>query len=133
MLNQIMKWRYDYVIAFLKKEIKNKKMDDLLDNFYDDVKFSVKRNFNDYIVKVSQLNSPYFVPIKPHRGKILGERQKILFRDLKAITENIYKKYALRSKDFEREFFSYFKLVKDYGNYQFHLLVTKKDYSRNGR
>lgn len=108
-------------------------MDSLLDRFYDDIEFSVKQNFNDYIVKVSQLNSSFFVLIKRHRGEILGERLKILFRDLKVRSENIYKKYALRSKDSEREFFPYFKLVKSYGNYQFHFLLIKKDYSRNGR
>ena len=93
----------------------------------------MKRNFREYIFKVAELNSSVFVLIKRYRGKILGDRQKILYKDLKNITENIYEEYALKSKDFERQFFPYFKLGKIYGNYQFHFLVVKKDYVRNGR
>lgn len=74
----------------------------------------------------------FFVLVKRYRG-ILGDRQKILYKDLKNITENIHEEYALKSKDFERQFFPYFKLGKSYGNYQFHFLVVKKDYVRNGR
>ena len=93
----------------------------------------MKRNFREYIFKVTELNSSVFVLIKRYRGKILGDRQKILYKDLKNITENIHEEYALKSKDFERQFFPYFKLGKSYGNYQFHFLVVKKDYVRNGR
>ena len=107
-------------------------MDALSDRFYEDVDFAVKNKFREYIVKVSELNSS-FVLIKRCRGKILGERQKFLFDNLKEITKNVYKEYALKSKEFERDYFPYFKLVKSYGNYQFHFLVIKKDYVRNGR
>ena len=62
----------------------------LLDRFYKDMEFSVKSNFKDYIVKASELNSSFFALIKRYRGEILGERQKILFANLKKITENIY-------------------------------------------
>ena len=62
----------------------------LLDRFYKDMEFSVKSNFKDYIVKASELNSSFFAWIKRYRGEILGERQKILFANLKKITENIY-------------------------------------------
>ena len=95
-------------------------MDALLYRFYEDIDFSVKNKFRDYIVKVSELNSSFSILIKKYRGKILGEKQKYLFNNLKGITENLYKKYALKSKNFERDFFPYFKLVKSYGNYQFH-------------
>ena len=107
-------------------------MDALSDRFYEDVDFAVKNKFREYIVKKSELNSS-FVLIKRCRGKILGERQKFLFDNLKEITKNVYKEYALKSKEFERDYFPYFKLVKSYGNYQFHFLVIKKDYVRNGR
>ena len=89
--------------------------------------------YKGYIIKVSQLNSSFCVLLKRYRGKLLGDRQKKLFDDLKAITEDIYKDYALKSKEFEREYFPYFKLVKSYGNYQFNFLVIKKDYIRNGQ
>ena len=95
-------------------------MNALLYRFYEDIDFSVKNKFRDYIVKVSELNSSFSILIKKYRGKILGEKQKYLFNNLKGITENLYKKYALKSKNFERDFFPYFKLVKSYGNYQFH-------------
>ena len=103
-------------------------MDAPLDRLYEDTEYSVKNRFKGYIIKVSELNSSFFVLVKRYRGKILGDRQKKLFGDLKAITEDIYKDYALKSKEFEREYFPYFKLVKSYGNYQFHFLVIKKDY-----
>ena len=108
-------------------------MDALQDRFYEDIEYFVKNNFKGYIIKVSELNSSFFVLVKRYRGKILGDRQKKLFDDLKAITEDIYKDYALKFKEFEREYFPYFKLVKSYGNYQFNFLVIKKDYIRNGQ
>ena len=108
-------------------------MDALLDKLYEDIEYSVKNRFKGYIIKVSELNSSFFVFVKLCRGKIVGDRQKKLFDDLKTITEDIYKDYALRSKEFEREYFPYFKVAKSYGNYQFHFLVIKKDYIRNGR
>ena len=39
-------------------------MDAVLDRFYEDIEFSVKNRFREYIVKVSQLNSSFFVLIK---------------------------------------------------------------------
>ena len=37
------------------------------------------------------------------------------------------------SKEFEIEYFPCLKLVKCYGNYQYHFLVVKKDYTNYGR
>lgn len=108
-------------------------MDAQLDRFYEDIEFSVRNAFREYIVKVSQLNSSFFVLIKSYWGKILGDRQKYLLENLKLTTENIHREYNLKSKDFERDFFPYFKLVKSHGNYQFHSIFLKKDYVRNGR
>ena len=95
-------------------------MDALLDRFYEDVDFAVKNKFREYIAKVSELNSSFFVLTERYRRKILGEREKYLFDNLKEITENVYKEQALKPKEFERDYFPYFKLVKSYGNYQFH-------------
>ena len=49
-LNQSIKWRYDYILA-----IKKRVMDDLLDRFYEDLDYKVKRRFKGYYVKVSLL------------------------------------------------------------------------------
>ena len=53
-------------------------MDALLDRLYEDIKYSVKNRFKGYIIKVSELNSSFFVLVKRYRGKILGDRQKHL-------------------------------------------------------
>ena len=52
--------------------------------------------YKRYIIKVSQLNSSFCVLLKRYRGKILGDRQKKLFDDLKAITEDIHMPSNLR-------------------------------------
>ena len=77
-------------------------MDALLDRFYEDINFSVKNKFRDYVVNVTELSSSFFVLIKKFRGNILGEKQKFLFDNLKEITENLDKEYASKSKEFER-------------------------------
>ena len=41
-------------------------MDAQLDRFYEDIEFSVRNAFREYIVKVSQLNSSFFVLIKSY-------------------------------------------------------------------
>ena len=66
-------------------------MDALLDRFYEDVDFEVKNKFGKYFLKVSELNSSFFLLIKRYRGEILGERQKYLFDNLKEATDNVCK------------------------------------------
>ena len=89
-LNQNIKWRFDYSIAS-KKSTSNRNqkkiIDALLDRFYEDVDFAVKNKFREYIAKVSELNSSFFVLTKRYRRKLLGEREKYLFE----LTENVYK------------------------------------------
>ena len=77
-------------------------MDALLDRFYEDINFSVKNKFRDYVVNETDLGSSFFVLIKKFRGKSLGEKQKFLFDNLKEITENLDKEYASKSKEFGR-------------------------------
>ena len=101
-------------------------MDELLDRFYEGIEHAVKVQFKGYYVKVSQLNSSFFVLVKRCRGKILGEKKKILFDRLKWKPEEIHDRYAKLSKVFEIEYFPYFKLVKSHSNYHFHFLVVKK-------
>lgn len=133
LLNQSVKWRFDYIIAATKNiDNKRNKMDALLDRFYEDIENALRNKFREYIIKVSQLNCSFFVLIKRPRGKILGEKRKYLYENLKEITENIYRKYASDSSDFERQYFPYLKLIKCYGNYHYHFLVAKKDYFNYG-
>ena len=108
-------------------------MDALLDRFYEEIEYAMKNKFREYITKLSELNSSFFVLIKKYRGKIFGEKQKFMFETVKEITENVDKQYALHSKEFEQQYFPYFKLVKSYRNYQFHFLVVKKDCINYGR
>ena len=77
-------------------------MDALLDRFYEDINFSVKNKFRDYVVNVTELSSSFFVLIKKFRGNILVEKQKFLFDNLKEITENLHKECASKSKELER-------------------------------
>lgn len=81
---------------------------------------------------MSEPNSSFFVLVKRHRGKVLGDRRHKLFDTLRNIIEKVYRDFAIKSKEFELKYFPYFKLAKSYGNYQFHFLVVKKDYFRNG-
>ena len=55
-----------------------------------------------------------------------------MYDKLKEITEEIYRKYAFASSNFEQQFFPYIKLVRSCGNYQYHFLVVKKDYVNYG-
>ena len=64
--------------------------------------------FKEYYVKVSQLNSSFFVLVKRRRGKILGEKGLYLFDKLKRISEDVYDEYVKFSKIFEKEYFLYF-------------------------
>ena len=43
------------------------------------------------------------------------------------ISERIYHKFADDCKEFRYNYFPYFKLVRCYGNYQYHFLVVSKD------
>ena len=105
-------------------------MDGLFDRFFEDMEAAVNSRFPDYFDKVSELNGTFFVLIKLPRGKIFGFRRKVLFDDLKKVTEDVYNKYPERSFKFRMSHFPYFKLVKSYGGYHFHFLVVKKEYRR---
>ena len=87
-------------------------MDGLFDRFFEDMEAAVNSRFPDYFDKVSELNGTFFVPIKLPRGKTFGFRRKVLFDDLKKVTEDVYNKYSERSFIFRMSYFPYFKLVK---------------------
>ena len=53
-------------------------MDALLDRFYEDIEYFVKNRFKGYTIKVSELNSSFFVLLKRYRGTTLGDRKNYL-------------------------------------------------------
>ena len=63
-------------------------MDNLLDRFYEDLDYEVKRRFKDYYVKVSQLKSSFFVLVKQPRGEILGDKRDFYSVILKEFLKN---------------------------------------------
>ena len=85
-----------------------------MDRFYEELESDIKNKFGQYIVKVSELNSSFFVLIKRYRGKILGEQQKYLFDQIKEISQKDYCKFSQLSLEFQYKYFPYFKLVKSY-------------------
>ena len=60
-------------------------MENLLDMFFETMEFSMKRKFNMYIVKVSQVKEAFYVLIKKPRGKILGDDLMFMVENLKYI------------------------------------------------
>ena len=103
-------------------------MDNLLDRFFKELEFRLKSQFRRYIVKTSELGGSFFVLVKKPRGKILNDDRAFLYENVQRISQNIYKKYAENCTEFSYRYFTYFKLVKCYGNYHYHFLVVKKDY-----
>ena len=103
-------------------------MNELLARFFEDLERSVKAQFDENIVKVSELKSSFFVLIKKDINKILDFKRIRMLEKLKRITEDLYENYAKISFSFYRGYFPYFKLVKSYGGYHFHFSVIKKDY-----
>lgn len=102
-------------------------MDDLLDRFFETMEYSLKGKFPMYIVKVSQVKGSFYVLIRIPRGNILNNNLTSMIDDAKFISEEIYKDYSEKSNRFRYNFFSYFKLVKCYVNYQYHFFVVRKD------
>ena len=103
-------------------------MDNLLDRFLEELVACLKPKFQRNIVKMSQLNGSFFVLVKRPRGKILNDNKTFLYDTVQRLSEDIYKNYADNCTKFSHNYFSYFKLVKCYGNYHYHFLVVKKDY-----
>ena len=103
-------------------------MEALLNRFYENMEFSLKRKFSRYIVKVSQVKGSFYILIRKPTGKILNEDLNFLFENVKCNSEKIYRKFAENSSSFRYKFFPYFKLVRCYGSYQYHFLVARKDY-----
>ena len=46
-------------------------MDSVLDRMYEDIEFSLSKEFSQYIVKISQVKKSFYVLVRKPRGKIL--------------------------------------------------------------
>ena len=104
-------------------------MEELLDKFYEKLEFNWQQEFSRYIVKVSQVKGLFYVLIKKPGGKILGKSLKNMIDDVKYISEKVYKSILINQiQRFRYKSFPYFKLVRCYGNYQYHFLVVRQDY-----
>lgn len=127
-LNQSLKWRYDYVIIVKNKH--KKITENLLDRFYEALELFIKRKFDTYgyIVKIPQVKGSFYGLIRRPRGKILHENLKYMIDNINYISEKNYRRFARHSNRFRYNFFPYFKLVRCYGNYQYHFLVVRKYY-----
>ena len=77
-INQSFKWKFDYVFT-VKNKPSNKKMDDLLARFFEKLESSLKREFYQYIMKISQVKGSFYMLIRKPRGTILGDDLNILF------------------------------------------------------
>ena len=124
-LNQSLKCRFDYIIVANKRFKGKKDMEDFrLDRFFEGLEFSFQHEFPSYIVEVSEVKGYFYVLVRKPRRKILEENLKNLLDKVKHIFEGIYNKFAEDSNSFRYNYFPYFKLVKCYGNYQYHVLVV---------
>lgn len=104
-------------------------MEELLDKLYEKLEFNLQQEFSRYIVKVSQVKGLFYVLIKNPGGKILGKSLKNMIDDVKYISEKVYKSILINQiQRFRYKSFPYFKLVRCYGNYQYHFLVVRQDY-----
>ena len=51
-----------------------------------------------------------------------------MINNVKCVSEDIYRNFSDKSSTFRYRFFPYFKLVRQYGGYQYHFLFVRKDY-----
>ena len=102
-----------------KKDKKIKNMDSFLDSFQK-FQFSVSKNFSQHFVKVSHVKRSFYALERTPRGKILGQKQKKLFETVESITKNIYHNYARDCSNLRYSSFPYFKLVRNFGDHNFH-------------
>ena len=86
-LNQSVKCKFDYIL--LAKMFKINTIDKLLHAFYEEMYSIVKNKFYKYIVKLSQVNSSFYVLIRKSRGKILGDGLCRMMKQVKDISEKI--------------------------------------------
>ena len=104
-------------------------MDVVLDRMFEGLKMSLSRELSQYIVKVSQVKKSFYVLVRKSRGEILGCKKEKLFDVAENISENIYYNYCRDCTELGYNFFPYFTLVRNFGNYHFHFLVLRQEYT----
>ena len=72
----------------------------LLDRLFESLESNLQYEFLRYIVKVSQVKESFYVLIKKPRGKILRDNMKQAFKDVKYLSENLYKRFSNQSTTF---------------------------------
>ena len=72
----------------------------LLDRLSESLESNLQYEFLRYIVKVSQVKESFYVLIKKPRGKILRDNMKQAFKDVKYLSENLYKRFSNQSTTF---------------------------------
>ena len=75
-------------------------MEALLDRLSESLESNLQYEFLRYIVKVSQVKESFYVLIKKPRGKILRDNMKQAFKDVKYLSENLYKRFSNQSTTF---------------------------------
>ena len=75
-------------------------MEALLDRLFESLESNLQYEFLRYIVKVSQVKESFYVLIKKPRGKILRDNMKQAFKDVKYLSENLYKRFSNQSTTF---------------------------------
>ena len=66
----------------------------------------------------------------PEEKFLTEKRQSLkLFEIVENTTKNIYHNYARDCSDLRYSFLPYFKLVRNFGDYHFHFLVIRKEYT----
>ena len=103
-------------------------MENLLDSLFDKLEQTFKNKFSDYIVKVSEMKRLFYVLIRKPRGKILNKNLVDMFDSVKSLSEKICFEHAELSTTFRYRYFPCVKLIRCYGNYQYHFLVVRKNY-----
>ena len=105
-------------------------MENALDSMFEDLQSSLSDEFSNLLchVKVSQVKKIFLCIDKKKRGKVLGDKRKELFDRVKIISENIYNSYARNNVNITYNYFRYCKLIRNYGNFDFHFLVIKNEY-----
>ena len=95
-----------------EKMFKINTIDKLLHAFYEEMDSIVKNKFYKYIVKISQVNSSFYVLIRKRRGKILGGDLQSMMKQVKDISLKIYIEFSKKSKEFHYSFFHIFNLLR---------------------
>ena len=53
---------------------------------------------------------------------------KIIKQNVQNIAESIYQNYSRNFPEITYGYFPYFKFIRNYGNYHFHLLIIRKEH-----